>query len=186
LVRAHHAVVVLRRTAEQTTPFVASAGVDPVHLDRFVEHATEIDRIVQGLPPLSILPRAALVPDREAVRTAFYHDVIRPMDGFRALLTVPWRRGGCGGLLAVCRPRRARDFSAAEAGVIGQLVPHIGRALKVRLTVGDAEQRRALAIGTLDRLGAAVAVVDADLRCVVLAGPDFWTRHSPRYPMTAP
>jgi DNA-binding CsgD family transcriptional regulator len=169
LVRAHHAVVLLRRTAEQTTPFVASAGVDPVHLDRFAEHATEIDRIAQGLAPLSIVPRAALLPDREAVRTAFYHDVIRPMDGFRAMLTVPWRHGGCGGLLAVCRPRRARDFSAAEAGVIGRLVPHIGRALKMRLKCGDGDRRGAVAIATLERLGAAVAIVDPDLRCVFLS-----------------
>jgi DNA-binding CsgD family transcriptional regulator len=91
------------------------------------------------------------------------------MEGFRAILSVPFRHGRYGGLLAVCRPRRTADFSDEEAAALGSMVPHVARALKLRLDADVAMRRAAVTLEALDRTDAALAVVDADLRPMILS-----------------
>jgi DNA-binding CsgD family transcriptional regulator len=158
-----------RDAAGMATPFIASVGVDPENLTRFRDSAAEMDPLIRGLAPGSALHRATLLPDAQAVRSDFYQDVIRPMGGFRAILSVLDRHARHGSLLAVCRPHHAADFSDHDVTVVEHVIPHIARALKARLDVEAAERRSAIALDALDRVDAALAVVDAELRPVLLS-----------------
>jgi DNA-binding CsgD family transcriptional regulator len=127
------------------------------------------DPYATRLAPGSARQRATLLPDAQAVRSDFYQDVVRPMGGFRAILSVVLRHARHGSLLAVCRPHHAADFSDDDANVIEHVIPHIARALKARLDIEAAERRSAVALDALDRVDAALAVVDAELRPVLLS-----------------
>lgn len=169
LVGGHHAIVMTRDVAGTATAFIASARVAPENLALFRDRAAEMDPLIWSLAPGSAFHRATLLPDAQAVRSDFYQDVIRPMGGFRAILSVVHRHARHGSLLAICRPQHAADFSDDDASVIEHVIPHIARALRARLDIEAAEQRSAVALDALDCVDAALAVVDADLRPVLLS-----------------
>lgn len=168
ITNAHHSIGMVRNTARETTPLLASAGVDAVHLARFGDRAGEIDGQTRGFPPGVAFDRAMILPDREVRGTDFYNDIIRPMEGFRSLMSVPFRRAHHMSFVSVCRPPGAADFGRQERAVLERITPHASRAFRARVEIEGATTRAAVALAVHDRLDIAIAVVDADLRAVVL------------------
>ena len=90
--RAHHAILMARRTTPSADDFCAASGVAPDHLDNFVRAATSGPADwLKVLPCGNALDFQAVIPRQEFVRTDFFNDAIRPMHGYRAIVSIPTR-----------------------------------------------------------------------------------------------
>lgn len=112
-------------------------------------------RLPRGAP----LTRSALMPDRDFIRTAYYNECIRPLNGFHAVFGKEWR-GGQGFVIAVCRPRRKDDFTLAESARLRVLLPVLTTTLELQRRLWAMETRNAALAGVLDRLDAGVILTD--------------------------
>jgi DNA-binding CsgD family transcriptional regulator len=68
----------------------------------------------------------------------------------------------------VCRPAQAPDFGEREAAALDRIVPHLTRAMRTKLKLDDAARRLAAALGAFDQLATGIAIVDLELKPVVL------------------
>jgi len=105
-----------------------------------------------------------IISDKDLVRTEFYNDWLRPLDLFyitgAALRLDPSHIS----FLGVHRPRRRGAFNASDKQAMQQLLPHVERALQLRLRLaGGAHERHAM-LDALERAGGAVLVVARDAR----------------------
>lgn len=170
-VSAHHAVAMAARLDAAAHPFVAASRVAPDHLRNFAE-ATMTGPIgwLEAIPPGKVLDFQAVMPRPEFVRTDFFTDVVRPMGGYRAMISIPIRRDGAAGFIALCRPEHSEDFEAREIAAVARVVPHVNRVLRARLAIDRAAEQAEALVGAIDRIDALLAVVDAELRPIFMSG----------------
>ena len=91
-----------------------------------------------------------------------------PGDGIRAERTPDGRFltglvSRCGNrrcFLVVAKPTDAPEFSRNEIALLGELLPHIDRALQVYRTIRNSENRRGALTEILDRLPEAIFLID--------------------------
>lgn len=167
--RAHHAILMARRTTPSADDFCAASRVAPDHLDNFVRAATSGPADwLKVLPCGNALDFQAVIPREEFVRTDFFNDAIRPMNGYRAIVSIPVRDEAADSFLALCRPEQAEDFNTEQTILVNRVVPHVTRALRVKLRMDRAAQITSCAFGLIDEMDAGVAVVDGCLRPVVV------------------
>lgn len=103
-----------------------------------------------------------LVPDATFLRSEFYSDFARRYE----------RRHMIGGMIGVTeaspiglfRGDRAEPFGEREVVLLQALLPHMQRALELRLRLARDEQSVSLTRGALDALPVGVGIVDAGLR----------------------
>jgi DNA-binding CsgD family transcriptional regulator len=168
VVGGHHAVAVVDG-GSAAPPFVASARVDPAHLNRFACRWPEMAAWAPCFPVGAAIDFQIIVPSEVVARSDFYQDVIRPMEGYRAVMSVPFRDDSLFGFLAICRPARAADYEAGEVAQVNQVLPHLARALRARHESESERHRADATLEAMDRIEIAVAIVDAELRPVVLS-----------------
>ncbi|MBL0206781.1 MAG: helix-turn-helix transcriptional regulator [Propionivibrio sp.] len=167
--RAHHAILMARRTTPSADDFCAASGVAPDHLDNFVRAATSGPADwLKVLPCGNALDFQAVIPRQEFVRTDFFNDAIRPMHGYRAIVSIPVRDEAADSFLALCRPEHAVDFDTEQTALVNRLVPHVTRALRAKLRMDRAAMITSCAFGLIDEMDAGVAVVDGGLRPAVV------------------
>jgi len=168
-VGAHHGIVMAGRPDRPSDALCVSSRVAPDLLDNFIQAATAgpVDWL-QALPAGTAFDFQAVIPRKEFVRTDFFDQAIRPMHGYRAVFAIPLRGDGAESFLALCRPEQAEDFTEAQTALVNRIVPHLARALRSRLRLDQAVRSAAAATAVMDELDAAVAVVDAELRPIVM------------------
>ncbi len=165
---ADHAIGMVRDGGSSSFPLVAAARIDPANVARFVDAAPGAMALLQGFSERRSFDFSSVVPRDHFVRSDFFQDVIRPMGGYRAMMTVPFRQRGYDSFVAVCRPERAREFGEAETAMLERIVPHITRAMRVRLRIDSAEMRMAAALVAFDQIDTGLAIVDSAMRPIVL------------------
>lgn len=168
-VGAHHAVSFARDTSRAGLPFAASARVDPQSLARFFEAFGGPIDWFSAFPIGNVFDFESVIPLNEFVRTPFYNDIIRPMGGYRALCAIPLRRPGIESYIALCRPENTDTFGPNEQAVMTAVLPHLSRALVVRLEMDMARDQARTALQAIERLDVPLVVVDADLQPILLS-----------------
>jgi DNA-binding CsgD family transcriptional regulator len=168
LLGADHVLSMVRNDADSTYPFVGTARIDQVNVARFSEVAHLGMAMVRSFPEQSAFDSESVMPRAHLQRSDFFNDYVRPMGGYRALIAIPYRRENFDSFLTVCRGERDPDFDGAEIATLNRIVPHIKRALRIRLQLNAADAKVAAALGAFDQLDAGVAIVDHALRPVAI------------------
>lgn len=168
LIGAGHAVGVVQDSASDSPPFVTTVRVDGAHMERFMPFVPWGMAMLGGLRERQAVDFFSLMSPQEWLRSDFYNDVIRPMNGYRALLSVPFRHGTYNSSLSICRPERSEDYTQDEMATFDRIVPHVARAMRTKLQVDESARRLAATLGAFDQFDLGIAIVDRDLKPVVL------------------
>jgi DNA-binding CsgD family transcriptional regulator len=137
---------------------------DPAYLSAYEAYFNRLDLRrprIQGLAAGSVFVGQRLLDDAELVRSEFYQDFLRPQGYFHILGAVPLKDEEAMAVLRVLRPPDAAPFAAAETRLLGLLVPHVERALRVHRQMASARASARAAFDALDRFPTGVVVLDA-------------------------
>ncbi len=167
LMGGNHAMMLARDPARDNATIAKSAGMDESTFARFLspEAAGWIEPSVRAVPPGAVVIQSRLVSDRDFERSDFYNDFVRPAGGFHGM-AFGHEMPTLSAFFAVCRRRQAGDFEAKDAAVLQTLSPHLAMALRVRQRLSVTDLGAAGALATIDQLGAAFLIVDADAAVV--------------------
>jgi DNA-binding CsgD family transcriptional regulator len=149
-------------------PFFVSARVDPALLERFLPSVPWSLSLMRPFAERRAVHSDSVFPRSEFLRSDFYNDVIRPMGGYRSLISVPFRRDGYDSFVTVCRPEHAPDFTVDECTTIDRIMPHVARAMRTKVKVDESARRLSATLSAFDQFDLALAIVDRDLRPMVL------------------
>jgi len=126
--------------------------------------APEAQRIaapVQSRMPVNVaFVNTDLMPESEFERSAYYNELVRPMNGFHGLAAL-MRGSAVDFALAICRPRRAGAFATEDKIALHGVLRHLSAAVGLIARLETAELDRAAALGVLDRLVDGVILADA-------------------------
>ena len=106
----------------------------------------------------------AIVPDREAVRTEYFNDFLRPLGVLHAIGMVPFRTGTGLALLSLMRPIGAPSFVDADFQLLHRFMPHLQRALAIHRRLEAVDLARIAASEALDCMAFGVVILDASGR----------------------
>jgi DNA-binding CsgD family transcriptional regulator len=168
LMGADHAIGMVRNGADSSFPFVGAARVDQANVTRMRDVAPIGMAMIQAFPERRAFHYDSVVPRAQLLRSDLFNDYIRPMGGYRALGVVPYRRDDFNSFLAVCRGEHAADFNETDIATLNQIVPHVTRALRIKLRLNAADAKMAAALGAFDHIDAGVAIVDRELRAIAI------------------
>lgn len=99
-------------------------------------------------------------------RSAFNNEFLRGIGQRYSMFTTTEVTGGHLLGFAFMRPKKSGHYRTAERELATELVPHLGRALRMRALLDEAHQRSSALEATLDRLPVQVALVNADAKIV--------------------
>jgi DNA-binding CsgD family transcriptional regulator len=167
LMGGNHAMLFARDPARDSATIAKSAGMDQSAFARFLspEAAGWIEPSVRAVPSGAVVIQSRLVPDRDFERSDFYNDFVRPAGGFHGM-AFGHETPTLSSFFAVCRRRQAGDFEAKDAAVLETLSPHLAMALRVRQRLDVTDIGAAGAWATIDQLGTAFLIVDAEASVV--------------------
>jgi DNA-binding CsgD family transcriptional regulator len=149
-------------------PFFVSARVDPALLELFLPSVPWGLSLMRPFAERRAVHSDSVFPRAEFLRSDFYNDVIRPMGGYRSLISIPFRHDGYDSFVTVCRPEHAHDFTADECTTIDRILPHVARAMRTKVRVDESARRLSATLSAFDQFDLGLAIVDRDLRPVVL------------------
>ena len=165
---ADHAISMVSNDADSSLPFVGAARVDQANVTRLCDVAPLGMALLHAFPERRAFDYYSVIPREQLLRSDLFNDYIRPMGGYRAVGVVPYRRDGLNSFMSVCRGERGADFDEADVATLDRIVPHVTRALRIRLQLNAADAKVAAALGTFDQIDAGVAVVDRELRPIAI------------------
>jgi PAS domain-containing protein len=168
LMGANHVIGMVRNDTDSSFPFIRAARVDQENLTRFAGVAPMGMAMMRSFPERSAFDFDSVIPREQLLRSDLFNDYIRPMGGYRALMSIPYRREGFDSFLSVCRGERHPEFNEADAATLDRIVPHVARALRIKLQLNAADARVAAALGAFDQIDAGVAIVDRELRPIAI------------------
>lgn len=152
------------RTAAQSpqwlvrTPNISSA------LDEFNAHYHRFDVWAQraaGMELSRIFTSEELISQADLMRTEIY-DWLRKIDVAQTIGSVFEVSSGTLGVIGVHRPSGTAAYSVRDGAFVGQLLPHVKRALQIRQRLAAAEIERHAGLDALERTGAATLVAGRD------------------------
>jgi DNA-binding CsgD family transcriptional regulator len=145
-------------------------GADPSWLERYESYYAPRNIFVQARPDLTysgaIRNGEAIVPDREAMRTEYFNDFLRPLGILHAIGMVPFRTGSVMALLSLMRPIGAPSFASADFALLERFMPHLQRALSIHRHLHRVDLARVAAAEALDAMPVGVAVLDRQGRAL--------------------
>ncbi len=118
--------------------------------------------------PGAIRNGEAIVPDREAVRTEYFNDFLRPLGVLHAIGLVPFRSGSVIALMSLMRRIGAPSFVAADFDFLARFMPHLQRALAIHRRLESVDLAQAAASEVLDRMPVGVAILGGDGKILFL------------------
>jgi DNA-binding CsgD family transcriptional regulator/PAS domain-containing protein len=148
--------------------FVFTARVD----ERTVREAVTPEKLplvmaFSRLVPEGISNRAALIDDEAYARSAYYNEVLRPLNGFHAVHARNMRPGAAY-TLNVCRPRAAANFEADHTALMALIAPQLSMAVEVRRRFNGARRHGDSLAALIDRLDKAAVMTDGTGRPVLV------------------
>jgi DNA-binding CsgD family transcriptional regulator len=103
-----------------------------------------------------------LISDADFVRTEFYNDWCRKVEGFHVVGSVFSVANGTIGLLGVHRPEGGNAYTTGDKVLTGRLLSHLRRALQIRQHLSHVGIERQAVLDTFERTGVATLVVASD------------------------
>jgi DNA-binding CsgD family transcriptional regulator len=148
--------------------FVAAAQVEQHHLRRlFAPETYQLAQpYIQSTGYGATVTITAITSLREWERSAFYNEVIRPMNGYFGVVSGRMQFPTDPFTLSVCRHQAGGDYSAENLATLKTLLPHVAIAVELHLRLHGSERRSAHLTSLLDRLDSGVILVDAAARPV--------------------
>jgi DNA-binding CsgD family transcriptional regulator len=110
---------------------------------------------------------AEAVPERELVKTEFYNDFARPNGIVRPMGALMRLGGGTFATVAANRPSNKKIFDEHDKPRLQRLVPHLRRALQLRLVQRTRPASTQIHAATLDLLAFGVIICDQGSRIVL-------------------
>ena len=90
----------------------------------------------------TIILREQYMSDTEWDRCGLYREVYRPADLYHGLGVLVLKSDAHIIVLGVNRPKAMGEFASRELGLLGQILPHIRRAMQVFLRLADLQSHR--------------------------------------------
>ncbi len=144
-------------------------GVEPAWMRRYQEYYCHLDvRARRARPfwkPGGLLRREQVISDAELEKTEFYHDYLRPQRRFYSAAVLLDQEGSLPSLVDVGH-QGATPVSEAELALLGELVPHLQTAVRLRQRITGLETRLEYASAALDGLRRPLIVTDSSGRIV--------------------
>ncbi|HEV2550593.1 MAG TPA: helix-turn-helix transcriptional regulator [Stellaceae bacterium] len=161
VMRAGHTILVAE--SDGAAPMVAADRVDDGALAQLIcaGGAGLLGPLNFGRLPLStVVKRSSIVADDQFLRSHYYNDIIRPLNGFNsAFFRKP--RAPIGFTLAVCRGREDADFAEQELAVLRTVLPHLTNAVELTYRLAAAPATTPSLAHLMDQLEDGVIVADA-------------------------
>lgn len=112
-----------------------------------------------GLPAGELVARKAVYPDHAYLRGELYNEVFRGQDLVHHVVACLHRDEDLVCPMGILRPRPAGEFSGGDMRLLGMLLPHLSRAVKLTLRLSDLHNALSAGAQALDRLPLAIFVV---------------------------
>lgn len=110
-----------------------------------------------------------LVPPEELLRSEWY-EYCQRLDAFHVLGAQFHVSGELSAQFGAQRPRHSRGFDESSRRTMSLLLPHLQRALQIKVRLGLCEQLSAVTLDLLERAGIAVMMLDESRR-LLFANP---------------
>ncbi len=163
LLGADHAILQAAESETDIVPVLAYARLD--ERDMALSYAAHeacdgAPFSTTALPIGKAFTRAELMPDRDFAGSAYYNEVVRPLNGFHS---ISLRQAGSASnfILSFCRPQTQENFNGWEATTMSALLPHLTTAIDLHYRLHAAEHRHESLTCLIDRLDTGVVLVDA-------------------------
>ncbi len=139
-------------------------GCDPEWLRRYEEYFLPRDlrrqRINASIPEGAIFVGHEILPDEELLRSEFYNDFLRPQGFFHIMGGVPIKEPERMAVIRFIRSRRAKPFAERDKRLLGTLMPHLSRALRLHWEFAGLRAERDGARDALNQLREGVILLD--------------------------
>jgi DNA-binding CsgD family transcriptional regulator len=168
LLGAGHVILAARAGAIPT--FALAVGVDDSSLAQLfaARRANLLGPLTsERLPQGSLVMRRDIVGDREFLRSSYYNDIIRPLNGFNSAF-YRQESAQAGFSLTVCRPQGVDDFEREQIALLHSLLPHLANAIELTHRLNVVEQERDILARLLDRVDTGVVLVNAAAQPLLL------------------
>jgi DNA-binding CsgD family transcriptional regulator len=147
-------------------------GADPSWTSRYETYFAPRNIFLAARPDLTfsgaIRNGEAIVPDRQAMRTEYFNDFLRPLGILHAVGMVPLRTGSVVSLLSLMRRIGAPSFADADLALLARFMPHLQRAIAIHRRLETVDLGRSAAGEALDRLTLGVVILDRDGKAIFL------------------
>jgi DNA-binding CsgD family transcriptional regulator/PAS domain-containing protein len=150
--------------SEQLASASAVVGFDPSYVRSYEEHYAAMNPFVlQGDSHLfegNVCLSTVLCPERELVKTDFFHEWITPQRLGDSIMGVLFRSRDLTCLIECIRLQGARDFGERDFSLLRILMPHLQRAVQLHLRIANLESERKAAADALNRWSMGVILLD--------------------------
>ena len=141
-------------------------GADPQFTSRYETYFAPRNIFLAARPDLTfsgaIRNGEAIVPDRQAMRTEYFNDFLRPLGILHAIGMVPFRTGRMASLLSLMRRIGAPSFADGDFSLLERFMPHLQRAISIHRRLEAVDLARTAAADALDRMTFGIIILDRD------------------------
>src|SRR5215470_12349106 len=149
---------------------VASLGADPAFVRPYEEHYGRLDPIIPRVmtaPAGTLLTESMVMPRAALDRTEFYQEWVRPQ-GYYSVLAGNFLHAGTGaGVVLVSRRQRDGDFAPRDRELLGMLLGHLQRAIRIHGRLASLYAERQTAAEALHTLSHAILFTDGVARILL-------------------
>ena len=141
-------------------------GADPSWTERYETYFAPRNIFLAARPDLifsgAVRNGEAIVPDRQAMRTEYFNDFLRPLGILHAIGMVPFRTGRIASLLSLMRRIGAPSFAESDFSLLERFMPHLQRAISIHRRLEAVDLARTAAADALDRMAVGVIILDRE------------------------
>jgi DNA-binding CsgD family transcriptional regulator/PAS domain-containing protein len=141
-------------------------GADPSWTSRYEAYFAPRNIFLAARPDLTfsgaIRNGEAIVPDRQAMRTEYFNDFLRPLGILHAIGMVPFRTGRLASLLSLMRRIGAPSFAESDFSLLERFMPHLQRAISIHRRLEAVDLARTAAADALDLMAVGIVILARD------------------------
>ncbi|MGA9868781.1 MAG: helix-turn-helix transcriptional regulator [Acetobacteraceae bacterium] len=168
------AIQVRSRDLDRIVLRATTPNYDEAAQRTYAQHFRKLDVWVngwQGIGAAGIFVGRQLVDPHDLKRSEFHNDFCRRVGIFHFLGAGVPLDAGTSLMLGIHRPIGRDDFTAEHKRHLELVLPHLSRAMQVRMLLAAADVQRRLACEMFEALSLATIVVDAGCRIVFANHP---------------
>ena len=159
-----------------TTSLWAPYGFGRETMEPYARYYHKVDVWTQRadalrIPPCSILTGEQMVNSSAFMRSEYYNDFLKRYD-FQRIVACFVDDGKSGDVpktsLSIYRPPGSEPFDQDAVNLLGQIAPHVRRAIRLHWRIHDLEHKRASNTEALEHLTVGIALVDESHRVTYL------------------
>ena len=167
--------VIHRQIPSQETNISDGWNVDPASVSEYVSYYGRRNIWRTFRPHLlsaeSVNTSQMMCPDHVLLRSEFYNDFLRRHNFLHCLVATLRNDATTSSYLTIERPKSSESFGDEDCRLLRSLVPHLVRALQLHDRIQGLEKKASVLEESLDRVPAAIALVDSRGRVLFLNRP---------------